>query len=38
MATRAVFFERGKIVAEGPVAEILERFRWDAAAPAAGPA
>jgi len=38
MATRAVFFERGKIVAEGPVAEILERFRWDAAAPAAGTA
>jgi energy-coupling factor transporter ATP-binding protein EcfA2 len=38
LATRAVFFERGKIVAEGPVAEILERFRWDAAAPAAGPA
>jgi hypothetical protein len=29
-----VFFERGKIAAEGPVAEIVERFGWEAAPPA----
>jgi cobalt/nickel transport system ATP-binding protein len=34
LASRAVFFERGKIAAEGPVAEIVERFGWEAAPPA----
>jgi cobalt/nickel transport system ATP-binding protein len=34
LASRAVFFERGKIAAEGPVQEVLERFHWDAAPPA----
>jgi cobalt/nickel transport system ATP-binding protein len=29
LAQRAVFFERGRIAAEGPVDEIIERFRWD---------
>ncbi len=29
LASRAAFFERGKIVAEGPVADIVERFQWD---------
>ncbi len=29
LATRAVFFEKGRIVAEGPVAEIVERFDWN---------
>jgi energy-coupling factor transporter ATP-binding protein EcfA2 len=33
LASRAVFFERGKIAAEGPVAEVIERFQWDAAQP-----
>ena len=28
LATRAVFFERGRIVAQGPVGEITERYRW----------
>jgi cobalt/nickel transport system ATP-binding protein len=28
LASRAVFFERGKIVGNGPVDEILERFQW----------
>lgn len=28
VATRAVFFERGKLVADGGVAEIMERFDW----------
>jgi energy-coupling factor transporter ATP-binding protein EcfA2 len=28
LATRAVFFERGKIAAEGPVDEIARRFNW----------
>jgi cobalt/nickel transport system ATP-binding protein len=28
LASRAVFFERGKIVAEGPVHEIVQRFEW----------
>ena len=30
LATRAVFFERGKVVGEGSVAEIIERFNWGA--------
>ena len=29
LASRAVFFERGRIVAEGCVNEIVERFGWD---------
>jgi cobalt/nickel transport system ATP-binding protein len=28
IATRAVFFEKGKILAEGTVDEIVERFNW----------
>jgi cobalt/nickel transport system ATP-binding protein len=28
IATRAVFFEAGRIVAEGSVAEVVERFHW----------
>jgi cobalt/nickel transport system ATP-binding protein len=31
LATRAVFFERGRIAGEGTVAEIVERFRWSRA-------
>jgi cobalt/nickel transport system ATP-binding protein len=30
LADRAVFFEHGRIVAEGPVEELIERFGWDA--------
>lgn len=33
LAGRAVFFEKGKIAAEGPVAQVVERFQWDAATP-----
>ena len=29
IATRAVFFERGKLVADGPVEEIVQRFAWN---------
>jgi cobalt/nickel transport system ATP-binding protein len=29
LATRAVFFEKGKLVAEGPVDEIMQRFNWN---------
>lgn len=29
LATRAVFFERGKIAAEGPVDALVRRFDWD---------
>ncbi len=29
VATRAVFFERGKLVADGPLEEIIERFGWN---------
>jgi hypothetical protein len=29
LATRAVFFEKGLIVAEGPVADIAQRFAWE---------
>ncbi|HEY1203378.1 MAG: ABC transporter ATP-binding protein [Bryobacteraceae bacterium] len=34
LASRAIFFQRGKIAAEGPVAEVVERFRWEATPPA----
>ena len=30
LATRAVFFERGKVAGEGPVSEIIDRFEWNA--------
>lgn len=29
LATRAVFFERGRITASGPVEDIIRRFAWD---------
>jgi cobalt/nickel transport system ATP-binding protein len=29
LARRAVFFERGRIAADGPIAEVVERFRWE---------
>jgi energy-coupling factor transporter ATP-binding protein EcfA2 len=29
LASRAVFFEKGKIVAEGSVCEMVQRFGWD---------
>lgn len=29
LATRAVFFEKGKVLAEGPVEEIVRRFDWN---------
>jgi cobalt/nickel transport system ATP-binding protein len=29
LATRAVFFEKGRIVAEGPADRIIEQFHWD---------
>jgi len=29
IATRAVFFERGKLVADGPLQEIIDRFGWN---------
>jgi energy-coupling factor transporter ATP-binding protein EcfA2 len=29
LATRAVFFERGQIAADGPVDDIIARFDWD---------
>jgi len=29
LASRAVFFEQGKIVAEGGVEDVIERFQWD---------
>ncbi len=28
LATRAVFFEKGRVVASGPVRDVIERFRW----------
>jgi cobalt/nickel transport system ATP-binding protein len=28
LASRAVFFERGRIAAEGPVDQIVEKFKW----------
>jgi cobalt/nickel transport system ATP-binding protein len=30
LATRAVFFEEGKVIAEGTVEELAKRFDWDA--------
>lgn len=32
LAQRAVFFERGRIVSDGPVEELIERFGWDSCA------
>ncbi len=32
LAQRAVFFERGRIVSDGPVEELIERFGWDTCA------
>lgn len=29
LATRAVFFDRGKIASEGPVDDIVARYRWE---------
>lgn len=29
LATRAVFFDKGRVAAEGPVGEILQRFDWN---------
>jgi cobalt/nickel transport system ATP-binding protein len=29
LASRAVFFEKGKLVAEGPVDEVVQRFHWN---------
>jgi cobalt/nickel transport system ATP-binding protein len=29
LATRAVFFERGRVTGDGSVAEIAERFNWN---------
>lgn len=28
LANRAVFFEKGKLVADGPIQEIVQRFQW----------
>ena len=28
LASRAVFFERGRIAGEGPVRDVIERFQW----------
>ncbi|MCC7497456.1 MAG: energy-coupling factor ABC transporter ATP-binding protein [Bryobacterales bacterium] len=28
LASRAVFFERGKVLGSGPVEEVIQRFRW----------
>ena len=30
LTRRAVFFEKGRISADGPLEEIVQRFRWDA--------
>jgi hypothetical protein len=30
-----VFFEKGKVVADGPVAQIAARFLWESPAPGA---
>jgi cobalt/nickel transport system ATP-binding protein len=35
LAQRAVFFEKGKVVADGPVAQIAARFLWESPAPGA---
>ncbi len=37
LAGRAVFFQSGTIVADGPVEEIIERFGWEAGRAAAAP-
>jgi energy-coupling factor transporter ATP-binding protein EcfA2 len=29
LATRAVFFDKGRIVGNGPTGRIIEQFRWD---------
>jgi cobalt/nickel transport system ATP-binding protein len=29
LASRAVFFEKGKIIGQGPVPEVITRFNWD---------
>jgi cobalt/nickel transport system ATP-binding protein len=29
LGARALFFEKGKIVGSGPVADVVERFTWD---------
>ncbi|HLJ46090.1 MAG TPA: ABC transporter ATP-binding protein [Bryobacteraceae bacterium] len=29
LATRAVFFEKGRLVADGPVAEVIQRYDWN---------
>jgi cobalt/nickel transport system ATP-binding protein len=34
LATRAVFFERGRVAGEGTVDQIAERFNWSARSPA----
>lgn len=34
LCTRAVFFERGKVVGNGPVDEIARQFNWDSRFPA----
>ncbi len=31
LGTRAVFFERGRIIGEGPVPELISRFNWNIA-------
>lgn len=31
LATRALFFLKGKIVLQGPLKQIIQRFRWDPA-------
>ena len=33
MCTRAVFFEKGRIAAEGTLEDLMERFRWEFKAP-----
>jgi len=37
LATRAVFFEKGRLVAEGPVDEIVRRYEWSYSPLAADP-
>jgi len=29
LATRAVFFEKGRIIGDGPADRIIEQFQWD---------
>ena len=33
LATRAVFFAKGRIAMDGPLEEVVGRFAWDTAAP-----